>query len=113
MSPVLRSSPKDLATLYTALKMCQNVSAEVVGPHRRVLITLDLELYKLAVQIQQSTGNKHWLLQPGHLQKCFADLHALGKVIEGSGLDTVAVERGVYSSSLEENNIQEVSNFTS
>ena len=86
-----------MATLYTALKMCQNVSAEVVGPHRRVLITLDLELYKLAVQIQQSTGNKHWLLQPGHLHKFFVNLHALGKVIEGSGLYTVAVESGVNS----------------
>ena len=97
VSPVLRSSPKDLSTLYTALKICQEISIETVGPHHRVIITLDLDLYKLALQIQQSNMNKHWLLQPGHLHKFFADLHALGIIIEGSGLDTIAVESGIYS----------------
>ena len=98
VAPILRNSPKDFATLYTVLSMAQEISAVVVGPSRRVIFTLDMDLYKLALQVQQSTGNKQWLLQPGHLQKFFADLHALGKVIEGSGLDTIAVESGVYSS---------------
>ena len=69
-----------------------------MGPNRRVVITLDLDLYKPALQIQISTGNKQWLLQPGQLHKFFADLHALGKTVEGSGLDTIAIESGVYSS---------------
>ena len=100
VAPILRNSPKDFATLYTVLSMAQEISAVVVGPSRRVIFTLDMDLYKLALQVQQSTGNKQWLLQPGHLHKFFADLHALGKVIEGSGLDTFAVESGVYSSAV-------------
>ena len=41
--------------------------------------------------------NKRWVLIPGHLHMFFADQHSLGKVIDGSGLDTVAIESGIYS----------------
>ena len=41
--------------------------------------------------------NKHWLLQPGKIHKLFADGHALGKTVEGSGLDDIAVDSGIYS----------------
>ena len=34
---------------------------------------------------------------PGKLHEIFADEHALGKVLEGSGLDTITIESGVYS----------------
>ena len=97
VTPLFRTPPTDLATLYTALKLTQNISAIVVGPERRTLITLDLDLFNRALQIQVSTKNKNWILKPGGLHLCFAALHALGKQVEGSGMDTVAVEMGVYS----------------
>ena len=56
-----------------------------------------MDLYTCAIQLQESVKNRNWLLAPGHLHMFFADLHALRKVIEGSGLDTVAVECGIYS----------------
>ena len=98
VSPILRNPPKDWATLYTILCMAQEIIAVVIRPNHRVVITLDMDLYKCAIQLQESIKNKHWLLKPGHLHKFFADIHALGKVVEGSGLDTTAVESGVYSS---------------
>ncbi len=99
VAPIFRNSPKDLATLYTVLSMSQDISAKIVGPNHRVIITLDMDLYKTALQLQMSVKNKKWLLQPGHLHKFFADQHALGKIIDGSGLDGIAIESGVYSSS--------------
>ena len=42
-------------------------------------------------------GNTNWVLRAGELHICFAALHALGKYIEGSGLDTLAIETGIYS----------------
>ena len=98
VSPIVRNSPKDWSTLYTILCTAQEISTVVIGPNHLVVITLDMDLYKCATQLQESIKNKHWLLQHGHLHKIFADLHALGKVVEGSGLDTIAVESGVYSS---------------
>ena len=41
--------------------------------------------------------NKHCVLIPGHIHILFADIHVLGKIIEGSGLDTVAIESRIYS----------------
>ena len=97
VAPILRTSPTDYATLYTVLCMAQDISSVVVGPEGRTLITLDMDCYQRAVQLQVSVKNKNWVLRPGLLHFTFAALHALGKAVEGSGLDTVAVETGIYS----------------
>ena len=97
VAPLLKCPPTDLSTLYTALMRAQGISAVVVGPHRRTIITLDLDLYYRAIQIQQSVKNSNWIIQAGYLHIMFAALHALGKTIDGSGLDSCVVENGVYT----------------
>ena len=94
ITPLFRTSP----TLYTVLSLAQQISASIVGPDKRILITLDLDLYNRAIQIQESVGNKNWILMVGGLHIFFAIEHALGKTIEGSGIDTCAIECGTYSS---------------
>ena len=98
IAPLFRTSPTDYTTLYTVLKLTQGISAFVVGPERRTVITLDLDLYSLALQIQQSVGNRNWILRAGVLHIAFAALHALGKTLDGSGIDTCAIESGIYTS---------------
>lgn len=98
IAPLFKTSPTDYATLYTVLMLTQGISASVVGPDRRTLITLDLDLYNRAIQIQQSVGNNNWILRAGALHIAFAALHALGKTIDGSGIDTCAIESGTYTS---------------
>ena len=98
VAPLFKSSPTDYGTLYTVLQLTQGISAQVVGPYRKTLITLDLDLYARALKIQQSVGNTNWILRAGALHISFAALHALGKTISGSGLDTCAIESGAYTS---------------
>ena len=98
IAPLFKTSPTDYGTLYTVLRLSQGISATVVGPHRKTLITLDLDLYFRALKIQQSVGNTSWILRAGALHIAFAALHALGKTIDGSGLDTCAIECGAYTS---------------
>ena len=86
--------------MYTILSMSQEISVKIVGPNQRVVIKLDMDLYKMAVQLQMAAKNKHWLLQPAHLHKFLADIHASGKIVEGSGLDIIAVESRVYSAAV-------------
>ena len=78
--------------------LCQGVSAVVVGPERRTMITLDLDHYSRALKIQQSVGNTNWILRAGALHIAFAALHSLGKTCEGSGIDICAIECGIYTS---------------
>ncbi len=98
IAPLFKTSPTDYGTLYTALKLSQDISATVIGPHRETLIILDLDLYVRAFKIQQSVGNSNWILRAGTLHIIFAALHALVKTIDGSGLDTCGIESGAYTS---------------
>lgn len=88
IAPLLRKPPTCFGTLYTALMMSQGISADVVGPHRKTIITLDLDLYYRAINIQESTNNRNWVLCAGTLHIIFAVQHALGKTVDQSGLDT-------------------------
>jgi hypothetical protein len=97
MPPLLLRSPTGLPTLYTALKFTEHVSAYVMGPGKKTVITLDMDLYERAMKIKSALGIKNWLLMPGTLHYCFASLHALGKNIEGSGFYTCAIEAGIWS----------------
>ena len=58
---------------------------------------LDLDLYSRALKIQQTVGNTNWILRAGALHIVFAGLHALGKTVDGSGIDTCAIESGTYT----------------
>lgn len=98
IAPLFRASPTDYGTLYTVLSLTQGISTTVVGPHRKTIITLDLDLYQRALKIQESVGNSNWVLLPGTLHIIFAALHGLGKTIDGSGIDMCAVDSGVYTS---------------
>ena len=68
----------------------------MVGPERKTIITLDLDLYSHALQIQQSVGNINWVLRVGTLHIVFAALHSLGKTVNGSGIDTCTIESSIY-----------------
>ena len=97
VAPLFRQAPTDFATLYTLLELKQNISAVVMGPDRKTVITLDLDLYERAIKIQSTQENTNWVLRVGELHICFTALHELGKSVEESGLDSIAVEKGIYS----------------
>ena len=98
ITPLYKTSPTDYGTLYTVLALTQIISSVVVGPERKTIITLDLDLYSRALQIQQAVGNNNWVLRAGVLHIVFAALHSLGKTVDGSGIDTCAIESGIYTS---------------
>ena len=49
--PLYPAPPTDFSSLYQALKICQNISTAMV-PRRKTIITLDLQLYANALQLQ-------------------------------------------------------------
>ena len=74
-----------------------NINAVVVGPNRKTIITLDLDLYERAVKIRSSKKmNDNIVLWMGELHIVFAMLKALGRYIEGSDLEQILIEKGLY-----------------
>ena len=58
IAPLFRTSPTEYTTLYTVLNLTQEISSTVIGPNSRTLITLDIDLYNRAIQIQESVAMK-------------------------------------------------------
>ena len=64
------------------------ISAKVMGPDRKTVITLDLGLYKPAKQLQMARKDMdHLVLRPGELHSVMAQLRCIGAYIENSGID--------------------------
>ena len=57
MTTLLCRPSTDYGVLYTVLCLAQGISAVVVGPNRKTIITLDLDLYERGLKIQSSNGN--------------------------------------------------------
>lgn len=97
IAPQFKTST-DYVTLHTVLRQTQGISVFVVGAERKTVITFDLDLYRHALQIQQTVGKANWILQVAALHIAFHFLYALGKMIGGSGIDTCAIKSGSYTS---------------
>ena len=94
--PLYLAPPPDFSNLYQALKSCQNISA-AVAPSRKTIITLDLQLYAKALQLQgRNEITNNFVFRPGELHIVFSFQHAIGKYIENSGLDQSFIDCNIY-----------------
>lgn len=86
-----------ILSLLTVLKQAQGISAVVVGPERKTVISLDMGLYKPAKQLQMSRNDLNdIILRPGELHVVMAQLRSIGSYIENSGIDQTFIEADVY-----------------
>ena len=94
--PLSPLSPTDWTGIYTALKQVQGINAKI-SPHRKTIITLDLQLYAKCMELRiRDEIKEHFVFRLGELHIVFAFLKVLGKYISCSGLDQILVEAGVY-----------------
>ena len=101
VAPLLRSPPTSPQTLYTALCLAQKINSRVLGDGKSTVLTLDLDLYERAVKIRANTNNiGNLILRMGELHIMFALLKSLGKFIEGSGIDDIWIENGLYGAAV-------------
>lgn len=103
--PLINAPPQDWDTLVTALVGLNKLNQMVVGDNRPqpVCVWLDMDLYKRAFKLaylQPDTYADKWILSPGqfHIELCA--LRCLGKTVEGSGLDELWVESGLYGTAV-------------
>ena len=101
-TPPLVSAPAhDWSTLLTVLMQAQSISAKVVGPTRKMVISLDFGLYAPAKQLQMSRNDlAHLILRPGELHIVMAQLSTIGAYIDNSGLNFCWIELELYGTSM-------------
>ena len=95
--PLIKSPPTHLGTLLAAMLRCQMVSS-ITAPNKRTIITVDLQLYIKAIQLISSRPElkDKFIIRIGELHEVFAQCKAIGKYIEGSGLDAIFTHLDIY-----------------
>ena len=79
------------------LKQAQHINTIVLGPNRKTVITLDMQLYEKAKQLEMFHNESNsWILRIGEMHTVMAGLRAAGTYIENSSLDDVWIEAGLY-----------------
>uniref|UniRef100_UPI0035901BBE large ribosomal subunit protein eL39 isoform X1 n=1 Tax=Myxine glutinosa TaxID=7769 RepID=UPI0035901BBE len=68
--PLIRSPPTDYDTLYTGLMRAHNITTRVMGSEAITVMTLDLQLYDLAMKlwVEREDIRKQFLFRPGFAQ---------------------------------------------
>jgi hypothetical protein len=69
-----------------------------MGPDAVTVITLDLQLYEKAKQLESDGDDIRgkYIFRIGELHTCLAALRALGSFIRDSGIDDVWIEADLY-----------------
>ncbi|CAC5420519.1 unnamed protein product [Mytilus coruscus] len=95
--PIIDSNPNDMATVYTAMKKCLDMSNDAGQDY--AIQTFDQQLYAIAQQVKWSKPdifNRHILRLGGfHSLSCF--LASIGKLWADGGLRDLLVDSGVYA----------------
>ena len=97
-TPTLIAAPAhECSTLLTVLMQAQGISAKVMGPNHKTVISLDMRLYKPAKQLQMARSDMdHLILRPEELHIVMAQLRCIGSYIENSGIDFCWTEADLY-----------------
>ena len=97
MLPVINGSPTLWENLYTAIKNAQDIKNDLY-PNSKTIVSFDLQLYIKAIKLQSSRPDvqTEFVFRIGELHVVFCVLKVLGKMINGSGLDQVFEEAGIY-----------------
>jgi len=96
--PLIAAPANQWLTLMTVLQLAQNINTQVVGPDKKTIITLDMDLYARALKLQTLKPDdfKHMVLRVGEVHTVLCALRAIGSSIEGSGIDDTWIEVGLY-----------------
>ena len=108
--PLLAVPAHEWGTLLTVLKTTQNINTAVLGEDNKTVLTLDMALYEKALRLIDSRAElkNRFVLRLGELHVAMAVIRAIGSSIEGSGLDDLWVESGVYGP----NTVRQILNCT-
>lgn len=96
--PLIPASPTDRSTQLTFMRQLENINTAVSGSGTKVVVTLDMGLYKPLKQLQMTNQEfqAKWLLKPGELHIIIAQLRSIGSFIQETGIPELWVECELY-----------------
>ncbi|CAG9822083.1 unnamed protein product [Phaedon cochleariae] len=95
-SLIIEVKPKN-SVQVTAMQNLERINKYLQGNDKKLIVTLDLGLYRPVLQLQMALSQRNWFLVPGDLHIQMAQLGAIGNYIELTGIPEAWVESGLYS----------------
>ena len=98
MLPLIAASPTDHSVQLTFMKQLGEINSFVLGPDSKVVVTVDMALYKPLKQLEMANKDCQgkWVLKPGELHIIIAQLRTIGDFIHGSGIPELWIESNLY-----------------
>ena len=96
--PIIAAPANQSQTLLTVLMQAQHICAEVVGPDRKTIITLDMDMRAIKIESLYTEHKGKWILRIGEFHTLLCTLRAIGSAIENSGIADSWIEAELYSS---------------
>lgn len=98
MLPLIPASPTDHSVQLTFMKYLENVNSLVLGSGSKVVVTVDMGLYKPLKQLEMARRDiqEKWVLKPGELHIIIAQLRTIGDFIRGSGIPEMWIDSNLY-----------------
>ena len=96
--PLIAASPTDHSVQLTFMKQLGGINSFVLGPDSKVVVTVDMALYKPLKQLEMANKDCQgkWVLKPGELHIIIAQLRTIGDFIHGSGIPELWIESNLY-----------------
>ena len=87
MFPLIPGPANNYSAIYTSFKLAQNATTHLCD--EKTIITLDLDLYERALKLRNSQPElmQHFILRLGELYIVFAQIRAIGRFCENTGID--------------------------
>lgn len=96
--PLIAAPAHESNTMLTVLKHAQAISANVMGPGKKAVISLDVGLYEPANKLEMARSDlDHIVFRPGELHVLMAQLRTLGCFVDNSGVVLCWIESDLYA----------------
>ena len=94
----MASPAHECQTLLTLIKQAEEINKVVVGPNKKVVVTLDMALYERAKKLRMLLQDckEKWVLHIGEFHTVLCALRAIGAAVEGSGINDAWVTADIY-----------------
>uniref|UniRef100_UPI00358E6967 uncharacterized protein isoform X1 n=2 Tax=Myxine glutinosa TaxID=7769 RepID=UPI00358E6967 len=88
--PLIRSPPTDYDTLYTGLMRAHNITTRVMGSEAITVMTLDLQLYDLAMKlwVEREDIRKQFLFRPALVKRFMSNTKQQKPTLTGQRFKT-------------------------
>lgn len=96
--PLIPAPAHEFRTLLHVFKQAQNINTHIVGNNKKIIITLDMDIYMRAMKLQSSDKDiqSKYIFRIGEFLTVLCALRAIGSSIENSSINEALIQSDLF-----------------